>query len=344
MRQNTIQTVFFFALLLGAFAAVALMFAPFFNVIALSAILALVFQPTFRALRDRVCFRRAAPAAALTLVVILALVAGPLTWIGARVLGESRDVYGALAGQGGASAFAETLEGWIESPVRAYAPDFELDLRAYASSVFRYLASHAGAALSGALSVVASAALTLIATFFLLKDGPALLAQMRRLSPLDDADDAALSGKIADAVTAVVRGVVLVGAIQGLLVGVGFAVFGVGNATLWGFLAAVLAMVPGLGTGVVSLPAVLYLAAAGKTGAAVGLAVWAFAVVGLVDNFLAPHFYSRGVRLHQLVVLFGVLGGIALFGPLGFVYGPVILALFHALVATYRERFPVGAR
>lgn len=337
MQKKTIQTVFFFALLLAALAAVVAMFLPFFDVLALSAILALTFRPLYCLLRDRVFFRRRTPAALATLLMIAALVIGPLSWIGTRVLDESQEVYAGLS-RDGASGFSATLEGWVEAPVRAYVEGFELDLRAYASSVFRYLAAHAGAVLSGALSAVAALALTLIATFFFLKDGPALLAQLRHLSPLDEADDVALAGKIAEAVTAVVRGVVLVGAIQGVLVGVGFAVFGVGNATLWGTLAALLAMVPGLGTGVVTLPAVLYMLAAGKTGAAIGLAVWGFAVVGLVDNFLAPYFYSRGVHLHQVAILFGVLGGIALFGPLGFVYGPVLLALAHALVGVSRER------
>lgn len=338
MAKKTIQTVFFFALLLAALAASVAMFMPFFNVIALSAILALTFQPLFRFLRDRVCFRHGTPAALLTLAVIAGLVIGPLSWIGARVLDESREVYANLS-QASAASFSARLEGWVEAPVRAYVDGFELDLRAYASAVFRYLAGNAGAVLSGALSAVASLALTLIATFFFLKDGPALLAQLRRLSPLDEDDDVAIGGKVAAAVRAVVHGVVLVGAIQGVLVGVGFAVFGVGNATLWGTFAALLAMVPGLGTGVVTLPAVLYMLAAGKTGAAIGVGVWGFAVVGLIDNFLAPYFYSRGVHIHQVAILFGVLGGIALFGPLGFVYGPVLLALLHALVSSYRERF-----
>jgi predicted PurR-regulated permease PerM len=122
-------------------------------------------------------------------------------------------------------------------------------------------------------------------------------------------------------------------------VGIGFGLFGIPNATLWGFLSALLAMVPGLGTGLVTLPAVVYLFAVGKMGAAVGLAIWGFAVVGLVDNFLAPYFYSKGIEIHQVVILFAVLGGIALFGPLGFIYGPVAVALFIALVSVYRDRF-----
>lgn len=341
MRQTTTQTVFFFALLVASFGAVLAMFSPFGNVIALSAILAITFRPLFLFLRDRVCFRRASPAAILTIVLMLALVFGPLAWIATRVLDESRGVYVDLS-QGGAETFALELQGWIEAPVRAYVPGFGVDLRAYASSLFGYLASHAGALLSGAVSVAVSLALALVATFFFLKDGPALAAQLRRLSPLDDADDEALGRKVADAVNAVVRGVVLVGAAQGVAVSIGFAIFGVGNATLWGTLAAILAMVPGLGTGAVTLPAVLYLFIGGKTGAAIGLAVWGFGVVGLIDNILAPYFYSRGIKIHQVAILFSVLGGISLFGPLGFVYGPVLLALFHALVSTWRERFPAS--
>lgn len=336
MRKETIQTTFFFTLLLGVAALIAFMFQPFFNVIAISAVLALTFRPVFLWLRAKVCRGRGTPAALATILFLLVVVAGPLAFVGARVFEESRDVYASI-GRGGFD-FAAAIERWVEAPVRAFAPGFQIDLRAVAASVFGYLGSHAGAVLSGAVSVVASLALVLIATFFFLKDGPELLAKLRRLSPLDDDDDEALSRRIGAAVNAVVRGVVLVGVVQGLLVGVGFAIFGVGNATLWGFLSALLAMVPGLGTGLVTLPAVAYMLAVGKTGAAIGLAIWGFAVVGLVDNFLAPYFYSRGIEIHQIAILFSVLGGIALFGPLGFVYGPVVLALFVALVGVYRER------
>lgn len=337
MKLHTIQTAFFFSLLVGVSILLALMFLPFGNVIALSVVLALTFRPMFLWFQRKVCFGCPSPAALLTVLAVLVIVAGPLAFVGARVFDESRSVYESLD-QGGAD-FSQTLERWVEAPVRAFAPGFQIDVRALAGSVFGYLGSHTAAFLSGAVSVVGGFALTLIATFFFLKDGPALVAKLRRLSPLDDDDERHLGEKIAAAVNAVVRGVVLVGAVQGVLVGVGFLLFGVGNATLWGFLSALLAMVPGLGTGLVTLPAVIYLLAVGKTGAAIGLAVWGFAVVGLVDNFLAPYFYSRGIDIHQIAILFAVLGGIALFGPLGFIYGPVALALFSALVSTYRERF-----
>lgn len=335
MTKKTVQTVFFFAILLAALGLVVAMFLPFFNVIALSAVLALTFRPMFLWVQRKFCFGRATPAALLTLAMMLALVAGPLAFVGARVFDESRAVYASL--DRGAN-FSAALERWVEAPVRAFAPSFRLDVRAIAGSVFGYLGAHAAAFLSGAVSVVASFALTLVATFFFLKDGPELAAKLRRLSPLDEGDERHLGEKISAAVNAVVRGVVLVGVIQGILVSVGFAIFGVGNATLWGFLSALLAMVPGLGTGLVTLPAVIYLLAVGKAGAAVGLAIWGFAVVGLVDNFLAPYFYSKGIDIHQIAILFGVLGGIALFGPLGFIYGPVAIALFVALVSVYRER------
>lgn len=337
MKLQNVQTVFFFALLLGVAGLLGAMFLPFFNVIALSAVLALTFRPMFLWVRDRGFRGRGTPAALVTLLVMLAVVAGPLAFVGARVFDESKSVYESLDTQG--FEFASRIESWIEAPVRTFAPAFEVDLRAYAAATLRFLGGHAGAFLSGAISVVAGFALTLIATFFFLKDGPALAAKLRRLSPLDDDDDRALSLKISVAVNAVVRGVVLVGAIQGLLVGVGFAIFGIPNATLWGFLSALLAMVPGLGTGIVTLPAVVYLIATSKIGGAIGLAVWGFAVVGLVDNFLAPYFYSKGIEIHQVVILFAVLGGIAIFGPLGFIYGPVAVALFIALVSVYRDRF-----
>ncbi len=157
MKLQTVQTTFFFALLIGMAALIATMFLPFGNVIALSAVLALTFRPVFLWIRRRICFGHGTLASVLTLAVILAVIAGPLAFVGARVFDESKAVYESFDRDG--ENFSQTIERWIEAPVHAFAPGFQLDVRAYASSVFRYLGEHTAAFLSGALSVVASIAL-----------------------------------------------------------------------------------------------------------------------------------------------------------------------------------------
>jgi predicted PurR-regulated permease PerM len=97
-----------------------------------------------------------------------------------------------------------------------------------------------------------------------------------------------------------------------------FGFFGVPNPALWGTIAGIVSLIPTIGTAMVSIPAVLYLVATGTQGQAIGLLTWALVLVGLIDNLLNPVLVGKKVDIPALLILFSVLGGIALFGPVGY--------------------------
>jgi len=107
------------------------------------------------------------------------------------------------------------------------------------------------------------------------------------------------------------------------------------SAILWGVIAAITALIPGFGTSLVIIPAILYLFLTGHIVQAVGLVIWGALAVGLIDNFLGPKLVGRGMHLHPLLVILSVLGGAALFGPIGFLLGPLCLGLFLTLFDIY---------
>jgi predicted PurR-regulated permease PerM len=113
--------------------------------------------------------------------------------------------------------------------------------------------------------------------------------------------------------------------------------FGVPNPALWSGILVIASFVPTVGTALVNVPIVLYMFLTGDVLPAVGLAIWATAAVGMVDNFLGPHIIGRGTRLHPLLTLFAVLGGITLFGPIGLLAGPVVMSLLLALLHIYLQ-------
>ena len=86
---------------------------------------------------------------------------------------------------------------------------------------------------------------------------------------------------------------------------------------------------PGVGTTIVTAPAIVYLFFTGPPVNAIGLLIWSMLVVGLVDNLIGPYLISRGNNLHPFIILISVLGGISLIGPVGFVIGPVVVTLFY---------------
>ena len=175
----------------------------------------------------------------------------------------------------------------------------------------------------------------LIAFYFFLKDGKKLKNYIVALSPLDDSDDELIVSRLKLAVSAAMKGNLLIGLIQGTLTGIGFAIFGVPNAVLWGSVAVIAAFLPGIGTSLVLAPAIIFLFVTGNTFGGVGLLIWGIIAVGLIDNLLGPRLVGRGMQLHPLAVFVAVLGGLSLFGPLGFLLGPLAVSVCLALVDIY---------
>ena len=130
--------------------------------------------------------------------------------------------------------------------------------------------------------------------------------------------------------------------VRGVLTSVGLSVAGFERAVLWGSIAAFCALVPSVGTAIVLVPAFLYLIFTGNYLWAVFVAVWGMLVVGLIDNILAPYLISRRSSLHPFLVLVSVLGGVVVFGPIGFIIGPVTMSLFLVLLELYSTHISKG--
>jgi predicted PurR-regulated permease PerM len=106
---------------------------------------------------------------------------------------------------------------------------------------------------------------------------------------------------------------------------------------LWGSITVIAALIPNVGTAVIMAPAIAYLAITGDNVAAIGLAIWAATAVGLVDNLLGPALIGKGASVHPLLILLSVLGGLSVFGTFGFIFGPLAMSLFLALLQIYTE-------
>lgn len=343
MHDRRVRIGFFIALSTGVMALVFFIFLPFLSALTVAVSLAILLWPVrVRLMR---AFRGQRTFAALTTVVaasILLLI--PATLLGYELFRESSRLY-AQASSGSASV--ASLSKAIEGPIRQYYPDFSFDLGPGAQNVFKWLFDHLGTIFSSTLQTALEAFVAVIAFYYFLKDGERFRRKLMELSPLPDEEDAAILDKLVATINSVLIGTLLVSILQGVLAGIGFAMFGIPDSTLWGSLAAISSLIPGFGTSLVLVPGIVYLFLTGKVVAGLGLTIWSATAVGLVDNLLRPYLVGRGVRIHPLLVLISVLGGIDLFGALGFLIGPVVLSLMFALLdlyfAAYTEK-PAAAR
>jgi len=138
---------------------------------------------------------------------------------------------------------------------------------------------------------------------------------------------------------ATLKGTLIIGILQGGLAGAAFAVVGITGSVFWGAIMAVLSVIPGIGSALVWIPASIVLAASGHVVKALGLAAFCTAVVGSVDNLLRPVLVGKDTQMHELLIFFGTLGGIIMFGIVGFIIGPIIAALFVTVWQIYAEAF-----
>ena len=177
--------------------------------------------------------------------------------------------------------------------------------------------------------------LMLISLFYLFIFGDKIKKGLMTWSPLPDKHDEEFIQTLKSSIDAVLRGRILVSVIQGVLVGIGFVIFGVGSPVLWGFVGGVASLIPILGTSVVIAPAVIYLFLSHSVGAGLGLLIWGAVVVGLVDNIIPIIFMKDKMGVHPMIVLFSMLGGVEIFGAIGFLVGPVVVSAFVALMKIY---------
>jgi predicted PurR-regulated permease PerM len=333
MDTKKLQLYFFIGLLLAVTALTVALFEPFIAPIALAFMAAVVMRPLHDRLLREVGGRRTL-ASFLSVLFVLVVIIVPLGILIQQITLESYNFYVDVREQG-LGGF-DHLTWYFIHPVQKFYPAFDPDIPGYIKSVAGGFVSNASHIFSSTASIALSAFIAIVAFFYMLRDGHAFRKLAVRLSPLADDYDNDIIDKIERAVNSVVRGSLFTSLVKGLLATAGFAIFGVSHAILWGMLTAIVSLLPGIGAGLTIIPAVLYLAALDKTGMAIGLAVWGIVAVGLVDNILMPFIVGKGFTVHPLLVLLSVIGGIAFFGPVGLFLGPLVIALFAALLEIYK--------
>jgi predicted PurR-regulated permease PerM len=171
----------------------------------------------------------------------------------------------------------------------------------------------------------------LSAMFNFLIHGRTILSMVGRYTPLTDDDQARMLGVYTSVGRATVKGTVVIGIVQGGLAGLSFWVAGIEGPLFWGAVMTVLSIIPGIGTALVWVPAVAFLALTERVGAAVGVGLWCALVVGTVDNVLRPVLVGKDTELPELLVMLTTFGGLALFGAAGIIIGPIIGSLFMTI-------------
>ncbi len=334
MRPQRLQSAFLFICLGLSLVLAFILFRPFLSVVVVAGMAAVVAFPLKQRILDMMRGRYNGLASFLTLLFVFVLILTPVIFIAYQVFTEALDLYANISTN--RDEYFLTLERVIFVPLQSLLPGFSLDLESAIKQGLTIFTANFGRLFSGTVEVFVDLVLFLIAFYYFLKDGPKFARGFMALSPLHDKFDQDVFDRMSLAINSMMRGQLLVAVIQGLLTGLGFAFFGIPSPALWGSLAAVCALVPGVGTSLVIVRGILFLFATGQTVPGLGLLAWGSLAVGLIDNMLGPTLIGRGAKIHPLFVLFAVLGGLALYGPMGFLLGPLTVSFVFALLDIYR--------
>lgn len=331
--QKLVEHIFFFGILGASAYLVWSLLMPFVGALALAAIVVVVCYPIHERILLKTPRRNPTLAAFISLAFVLTVVVLPLGVLASLILHEAVSVY-ALINASNNVDFLNSIAS-VEQVVQKVIPNFTLDVTTMIQQAATFIVNHFVTIFTATASTLFLFFISLLAAFYFFRDGRYFTTYLIKLSPLRDSYDEKIIARLARAVRAVALGTVLVAMVQGILTAVGLTLFGFDRAILWGCVAAIGALVPGVGTAIVFIPAVTYLLIMGAQLPALFLAIWGMLAVGLIDNFLGPYVMGRGNKMHPFLVLLAVLGGIAFFGPLGFILGPVILSLFLVLLEIY---------
>ncbi|HEX7446028.1 MAG TPA: AI-2E family transporter [Pirellulales bacterium] len=175
-------------------------------------------------------------------------------------------------------------------------------------------------------------AVMILALYYFLADGPAMIQTLMRLSPLDDRYEEQLLREFAMVSRAVVVATLLSALAQGILAGIGYFFAGIGSVALLTMLTMLFALIPFIGGAAVWIPCCLWLFLEGRTSAAIVLTVYCAVVVSMADNIIKPLVLQGQSNLHPLLALLSVLGGVKALGPIGIVVGPMVVAFLQTLL------------
>lgn len=322
---------FFSVLLITSIIFGALLFWPFLTTLIVGIALSVVFHPVYRWIKKQVKFSALASFFTVTLFLITLCV--PLFLIAGVVFHQAQGLYVWISDYG---SFNTLVQNISEALSHILPPD-SINIEEKIAGALSQATTGIATMFTATLSTIFSMLLVTLIMFYFLKDGPEWKRIVIHASPLSEENNEKIISRLKNAITGVMRGYLFVGIAQGLLMGAGLYIFGVPNAALWGVLAAIASMVPTIGTALIAVPAIIFLFAVGHTASAVGLIAWSVLLVGTIDNMLNPFIVGKKIDLHPLLVLFSVLGGVALMGPVGVLIGPLIISFIYALTSVYKS-------
>ena len=318
-------------------------FSPFLVPLAWSAVLAVFFYPLHEKLAKKMKPNQAALVATLAVTFLLIVPAVVVLIYTAReaidALAQVQNGF-AVHGQGPSQGLMDNVGSWVDGHLPASWRELDVSdqLREGAEKTTAYLVGRAGALLKNIISFFVDLFILLFALFFMFRDGEEIVHGAKHLFPFEESTQEEMIHESKELIFASVAVGLLVAAIQGALGGIAFTVTRIASPVFWGVLIGFFSLVPVVGSALIWGPAALWLGFSGHWGKALVVVVICGGVSTIADNIVRPMLLRNRTHLNELLLFISVLGGLEVFGLLGLVAGPTIVAAAMGVFRVYTER------
>ena len=351
MRKAGASKTVFFLLLIAAAILSFFIVRPFLTPIIGGIILAYVFYPVYKKLLEKI--NNETISALLVAVGIIIIIVVPSYYVVSNITQESHTLYtetkeqisqGVLISSrcqyenGMVCDIVTSINSMLENEaVRDRATDI-------LSDALKFITAKASDLILGIPRLLLTVFITLFITFYMLKDGAYFVRRLSSIIPMKVHHQDAITKQIGDVIYALIYGSIIVAVIQGILAGFGYWLFGLDSFMTWAILTTLFAFVPFIGTAAIWGTAGLYVTISGYVGGetamvmrGVGLLVYGAIVISGIDNLIKPVIVAERAHIHPVLILVGVLGGLAFMGLIGVIVGPLSLAILQSLIVIYER-------
>jgi predicted PurR-regulated permease PerM len=338
--------------LLGALAITAVFFLNMIKIFILPVFLAVVvtglFYPLYRRILKSTGNRRKISAFLCCLFIIIGFLI-PVYIIGDLVAREAMEIYEST--EGNVRRFINTFESgdsqWFntlsESRIVTIFRLDQVDWQANIEDIIKNSASMLGSVINIAtretFMLFIHIFILLFAMYYFFKDGESIIQRVKYLIPMDERYEDEFIKKFDEMSRATIKGVMVIAIIKGGLGGLTFWIFGITGPILWGVVMVILSIIPLVGVWLVMVPAGIVMIVMGDVWQGITIILIAVVFLGNIDNVLNPILVGRDTGMHELLIFLSTIGGLSIFGIMGFLVGPMIASMLLTLLHVYSIEF-----
>lgn len=331
--HKTIQLIFLIAVIGIALFVNILVFWPFIFSLFMASIFGIALFPVYRFFYQRLGKKRLL-GSGITLILFIIMVLGPLSLVSGIFFQEIKTFYTDVVATGNLTQYMESLQDSLVAPLVDIFPrvDFNINLADTVQQSIEGIVQQTGRIFSGVANWGLHIIIFSFALFYILAHADTLKKFLLENIPLEQKDTRHIMYQIRDSIYGVIQEILFLFSVRLVALVSLFAIFGIPNPFFWGMIGAIIAVIPGIGMILAIIPASLYFLFGGAIGLGIGIFFAGIFCAIIIESILGPRFIESNVRAHPFLILLSMIGGLIIFGPVGFFIGPIFLGLLHVLI------------